>query len=251
MAAHTASDTTPPDTTVLLAAGQLGTRQQVPWSKVGPGWMLATWNKTQSGPTSLLLIDPAGGRYSLDTLAAKAANSAQPDSPVAWSGDGQRALLDSETTSSNVAVLNLQTGTQTRFSLGSGVSPIGFTRPDGLAILADAASSTNHPRLERFSLTGALQQTYPASFTGGGYYNGDSAVYSPDGTQLAVSTSGAMELMSNGGKVIRALPVSSSANTARRCAGGAPLRCWPCALRRTRVSHSFGWCLYQGRRRGR
>jgi hypothetical protein len=215
-AAHTA-----PGATAPLTAGQQGTGQDVPWSLVGPGWMLATWNPARSGgATTLFLIDPAGGRYSLDAWPAEAGNSPQPDRLVAWSGDGQRALLDSELYPSHVEVLNLRTGAATRFSLGPGTSPLGFTRPDGLAILADAGTNPARPRLERFSLTGTLEQTYPASFTGGGYYNGVSGVYSPDGTELAVSTSSAIELMSNDGQVIRALPVGPSLGNC------APVRWW-------------------------
>jgi TolB protein len=103
------------------------------------------------------------------------------------------------------------------------VDPRGFTTPDGLAILADADSESAHPRLERFSLTGALEQAYPATFSGGGYYQGFQAAYSPDGTELAVATSASMELMSNDGKVIRALPVSRSATFC------TPVRWWTTA----------------------
>jgi TolB protein len=119
-----------------------------------------------------------------------------------------------------VTVLDLQTGTSTEFSLGAGAKPLGFTAPDGLAILAEADANPARPRLERFSLTGAIQQAYPVSFTGGRYYNGGSAVYSPHGTELAVSTSSAIELVSNDGRVIRSLPVSPSVGNC------TPLRWW-------------------------
>ena len=199
-----------------LAAGQQGTRPDVPWSRVGPGWMLATRSAARSGGTAtLFLIDPAGGRYRLATLPA---SPARPDYLVDWSGQGQRALLDNSSSPSHVEVLNLRTGQGARFSLGSRVSPRGFSTPGGLAILASTGGA--RPRLERFSLTGTLQQTYPASFTGGAYFDGNAAVYAPDGNEVAVSTSSAMELISNGGHVIRALPVNSSA---RDC---TPVRWW-------------------------
>jgi TolB protein len=220
-AASTLAAPAAPSPPALLTAGQQGTRQDVPWSQVGPGWILATRSPVRpGGATTVFLIDPAGGRYSLDTLPAEAANSPEPDHLVAWSGDGERALLDSDLYSSHVAVLNLRTGTAAQLSLGSGVSPLGFTTPDGLAILAEASTDPARPHLERFSLSGALEQAYPASFSGGGYYNGISAVYSPDGTELAVSTSAAMELMSNDGQVIRALSVGPSATNC------APVRWW-------------------------
>lgn len=46
---------------------------------------------------------------------------------MAWSGDGQRALLDDNQYPSHVTVLNLRTGTAAQLSLGSGVRPLGFT----------------------------------------------------------------------------------------------------------------------------
>jgi hypothetical protein len=217
----------------LLSAGQQGTSAQVPWSQVGPGWMLAAWNpdkpsgaKNELGnpvedptPTTLFLVDPAGGRYSVDTLPVQPANSPRPDYLAAWSGDGQRALLDTAS-SGNAAVVNLPTGTSSSFSLGTGVNPLGFTSPDGLAILAnDSAANPSRPRLERFSLTGELEHVFPATFTGDRYYSG-SAVESPDGTELAVSTSGPMELMTNDGQPVRSLPVSASATSC------TPLRWW-------------------------
>ncbi|HEY1919728.1 MAG TPA: hypothetical protein VGH27_29505 [Streptosporangiaceae bacterium] len=218
----------------LLATGQQGTSAQVPWSQVGPGWMLAAWNpdkpsgvKSPEGfeeqeptPTTVFLVDPAGGRYAVDTLPAQAPSSTQPDNVLAWSGNGQRALLGNAS-SPNVSVVNLPAGAASEFSLGAGVSPLGFTAPDGLAILANAGGANgDRPKLERFSLTGQLEHVYPSTFAGGRYYNGSAAVESPDGTQIALSTSGPIELMSNDGQLIRSLPVSASASSC------APLRWW-------------------------
>jgi hypothetical protein len=232
----------------VLPAGQQGTAAQVPWSQVGPGWTLSAWNPDKpSGkrsplggeeqdptPTTLFLVDPAGGRYAMDTLPVPAPGSAQPDALLGWSGDGQRALLDNSM-SSDVAVVDLSTGTSQEFSLGAGTRALGFTSPDGLAILANAGSNPSRPRLERFSLTGQLEHVYPSTFTGGHYYNGSDAVESPSGTQLAVSTSGPVELMANDGQVIRSLPVSASAGSC------VPLRWWSQAdLLATCMSASTG-----------
>ena len=68
---------------VLLGAGQVGARAAVPWRKVGPGWALADYSATSTGlsgplklgPTTLYLVDPMGGRYSLITWAAKSSAS--------------------------------------------------------------------------------------------------------------------------------------------------------------------------------
>ncbi len=202
-----------------LAAGQQGTRQQVPWVQVGPGWILAEWSPTLTGSaTSLFLIDPAGGRYLLDTFPAKPPAPA-PTILVGWSGDGQRALLTSGGASTTMEVLNLRTLASTTFGL-TNASAVGFTAPDGLAILINASlNDAGQTQLERVSLTGQLQQPYPASFVPGGSYN-ESALYSPDGTEVAVGTSAGIELMSNGGQGVRYLNVSPSVQSCR------PVRWW-------------------------
>jgi TolB protein len=204
-----------------LAAGQQGSRQQIPWAQVGPGWILAEWSSAWNGAAaiSLFLIDPAGGRYLIDTFPANPTRSA-PTILEDWSGDGQRALLISSGVSPTVAVLNLRTLATTQFELTNG-SPVGFTAPDGLAIIVNVSTDgLGHTKLERVSLTGQVELSYPTSFPGGASYNG-SALYSPDGTELAVGTchvviascAAAMtgiELMTNAGQALRFLPVIAS-----------------------------------------
>jgi hypothetical protein len=201
-----------------LPAGQQGTQQQVPWAQVGPGWFLAEWlpTVTPTVPASLFLVDPAGGRYLIETLPANPSGST-PYQLVSWSGDGQRALLESVATPLAVAVLDLRTLATTELELGSGVGPIGFTKPDGLAIIAGAS---NGSVLERFSLTGQLELSYPTSFPGGGGTYQGSPLYTPDGTELAVATSTGIELISNDGQALRFLPVSPSVSSC------SPLRWW-------------------------
>jgi hypothetical protein len=134
----------------------------------------------------LFIVDPAGGRYLIETFPATSSAST-PDILVAWSGDGQRALLNSDD-GLTLAVLSLRTLATTAFGLGNGVAPIGFTAPNGLSIIANGSTGSGQ-FLERFSLTGQPELSYPASFpAGGGSYEG-SALYSPDGTELAVGTS--------------------------------------------------------------
>jgi hypothetical protein len=153
----------------------------------------------------LFLVDPSGGRYRIETLPG----TLRPDYLVAWSGDGQRALLASGSGPA-VAVLDLRTAAATEFTLGRDVTPVGFTAPDGLAIIANKSAGTRHSHLERFSLTGKLEQSYPASFPGhGGSYNG-SALYSAGGTELAAGATTGVELMTNNGQAIRFLRVNPS-----------------------------------------
>jgi hypothetical protein len=197
-----------------LPAGQQGSLQRVPWTQVGPGWILAEWQPTvtQSAQTSLFLVDPAGGRYLIETLPANPSTST-PEILVAWSGDGQRALLKSDN-GLTLAVLDLRTLATTVFGLGNGVAPIGFSAPNGLSVIANGSNGSGQ-FLERFSLTGQLELSYAVSFVPGGPYNG-SALYSPDGTELAVGTSAGIELMSNEGQGLRYLNVSPSVRS-----------CWP------------------------
>jgi hypothetical protein len=70
-----------------------------------------------------------------------------------------------------VTVLNLRTLATTRFDL-TNASPVGFTAPDGLAILVNAnVDGSGQTKLERVSLTGQVELSYPVSFVPGGAYN--------------------------------------------------------------------------------
>ncbi|HEV2374452.1 MAG TPA: hypothetical protein VGS19_20110 [Streptosporangiaceae bacterium] len=210
-----------------LAAGQVGSRQDVPWAKVGQGWLLAQWSQglpanprrrshARPVPSTLFLVDPAGGRYRIATLQPR--GSFPSASLVAWSGDGQRALLSDD---SNATVLDLRTGASTEFSLAGDVTPIGFAGPGGLGVIANVG--TANPHLERFSLTGGKELTYPTSFPGGGTYHWSDipgALYSADGSELAVSTSTGMEMVRNDGQAVRFMRVSPSVK------GCSPVRWW-------------------------
>jgi len=195
-----------------LPAGEQGTRQQVPWPKVGPGWFVAQWSRqrphvpgqpVKPKPVTLFLVDPAGGRYSLMTV-PWSSPAAMP--LVDWSGDGQRLLLQN---GASAVVLDLRSGAISQFFVGESGGPLGFTAPDGLAVLAN--SGGGHPHLERFSLTGQLQHSYPSSFGGGGRFSG-SALDTPDGTRIAVSTTAGVELLTNAGQPAGFLPVSKQVN---------------------------------------
>jgi TolB protein len=106
-------------------------------------------------------------------------------------------------------VLNLRTLTTTDFGLGPNAGNVGFTKPDGLAIFASVGTGAQ-AHVERLSLTGTVELSYPASFSGGGGPFGGSAVYSPDGTELGLGLLTGIELVSNGGQPIRFLPVNPS-----------------------------------------
>jgi TolB protein len=164
--------------------------------------------KPKAGPSTLYLVDPQGGRYSLYTWPARSARSKWYLQD--WSGDVRRALFTSAPPSGggpgreHVYQLQLRTGAATGFTLPTGVVALGYTRPHGLNILAQRGMVTS-PRskstLQRYNLTGQPQKTL-ATVT---YLAG--AAYQPAGAELAAGSLHGLELISNAGGIIRSLPV--------------------------------------------
>jgi hypothetical protein len=116
-AAHdaTGSPTSSTSTSAATAPAAHGVEapiETVPWSQVGPGWMLATWSPVSGGSpgeppapgepspgtatTTLYLVDPAGGRYAITTFPPPG-DRAGPQL-VDWSGDGSQALFYARST---------------------------------------------------------------------------------------------------------------------------------------------------------
>ncbi len=148
---------------------------------------------------------------------------------VAWSGDAKRALLTSYAGANEVVTeVDLVSGSIVgSFSLSAsatlmpspGFSYIGFTRPDGLAILLATRSGAGDVSLARLSPDGTTQLTYPSAFaTVGGFSGG--FLSAPDGLQLVLGATGGLAVVENDGKVAAQLPVPG--------AGGActPVRWW-------------------------
>lgn len=205
----------------MLAAGKTGQRSAVPWSLVGSGWALAefsTATPAASGATSgsgtytTYLVDPEGGKYEIATSSGSTASLL-----MAWSGDAKTALLSTPAgTGASYSLLNVATGQLSPLSLPSGVRAVGFTRPDGLNILAVRQGSARL-RLERYSLTGAFQRSL-GSLPGksgtvwppGGCSYG-CALSSPDGlTDVWGIFGDEMQLLDNAGGLIRKLHVPGS-----------------------------------------
>jgi hypothetical protein len=203
----------------MLGAGQVGSRAEVPWAKVGPHWALALYSASHGGDgtpykhgaSTLYLVDPEGGRYSLESWSARSTGSQMI--LQAWSGDGSRALLYSmadtgsgATTGTITAVhqVQLRTGAITSFRLPENVSVVGYTRPDGLNVLAEKWASDGQSgkvTLLRYNLAGHLQKTLATGRDIG------VVAYQPAGASIAVGTLRGLELVSNQGGVIRTLPV--------------------------------------------
>jgi hypothetical protein len=199
----------------MLAAGRTGRRSAIPWSLVGDGWALAEVSTAQplanglasgSGRYTTYLVDPLGGKYAIATWSGSAAPQL-----VAWSGDGKKALFGPPANSTGTGgaaggyrLLHVSTGRFTNLPLPSGVSPVGFTRPDGLNILAVQQKGGSFS-LERYDLFGAFtgkvgalpskHGTWPADGCGYGC-----ALSSPDGDYDVFGTfANQMQLFSNSG----------------------------------------------------
>jgi Tol biopolymer transport system component len=175
-------------------------------TSVGAGWTLAEYSAStvvsggtarKAGATTLYLVSPQGVKKTLYRWAASQTNWSLLD----WSGDKSRALFTG-TTSNIVGQLVLATGKFSTIQLPTGTVALSYSRPDGAAILGVQQNSSG-VKLLRFDLNGKLEQTLasgPANST-------DNAIYSPDGTTLAVNGAKALELVKNSGGVARSLPV--------------------------------------------
>jgi hypothetical protein len=235
-AVHNASGSPAPSTSTTVAPaapaaahGVEAAISDVPWSTVGPGWMLAMWSPVtphhpgeqpapdepsrDSATTTLYLVDPAGNRYAITTFPPPG-NKAGPEL-IDWSGDGSHALFLSEGYGSSTAFsVDLHTGAQTTIPVNGHPR---YTRPDGNTILVSTSFNGDVPAtLKRIDPTGKAQLTYPTDQLGGAGQFSGSYLESLDGTQLvlgtadlgndAVSTSdNSLVVMGNDGKVIRTL----------------------------------------------
>ena len=186
----------------------------MPWSQVGAGWVLAQYTSAPaggggSGPETLYLVSPNGTRYQL----ARWPNWRSAPQLVGWSPDGQRALFQVFSGKGGTEVLTLATGQVSTFVLTGGASPIGFTTPRGLNIVAGQPSGSG-TSLARYSLSGELLQRLGYSADGG-------VLYAPSGTEFATGTSTGLKLVGNDGALLKNLPVrGTSANSCN------PVRWW-------------------------
>jgi len=205
----------------MLAGGQQGSTSDVPWSLIGPGWILATVSASSPNtrtppPETMYLVDPQGGRYDLGPAPTGA-------SLADFSGDGTHALFATANgTSETATVVGLQSGSVNSFEVTGGqYNPsVRFTNPDGQALLTDdvPAQSGLIPA-QRLNLTGSVQVTFPSTFPGVAAETGG-LLESPDGTKLVFSTQSGDELVSNSGQVISTIPTPAGQ---KYC---SPVRWW-------------------------
>ena len=186
----------------------------VPWSHVGPGWVLAQYTTAapeggKAGPVTLYLISPGGARYQL----ARWPDSRTAPGLVAWSPDGKRALFQVFSGQGSVEQLTLATGRMTTFVMPGTASPIGYTTPKGLNIVAGRPSGSG-TILAQYNLSGRLVQSL-------GYSTDGAVLYAPSGAEFVTGASHGLKLVSNHGSLIRQLPVpKTGTNTC------SPVRWW-------------------------
>jgi hypothetical protein len=245
-AAHDPSSNPTPSTATSAPApaapaaahGVEATINDVPWSKVGPGWTLATWSPVtarqpgenpapgegdpKTADTTLYLVDPGGNRYAISTFSGDDARLNLTD----WSGDGSHALFAD---GSKVISVDLHTGEQTTIPAQGYPS---YTRPDGKALRVSTRFSGKQPgTLKRVDFAGNVQQTYPTEELGGAGLFSGSYLEAPDGSQLVLATSNhgnelvprsddSLVVVGNDGRIIRTLP------TPMQNADCTPVRWW-------------------------
>ena len=201
------------------ASGETSAAAKVPWPLVGPGWVLDTYSTgtaAKPAPTTLYLASPAGAKYPL--LSWPVSGTPAPFLE-AWAGDKTEALLGLDSASGmpdGYGELDLMTGRMTRVAFADAATlPLGYTRPDGQQILGVTQRGSDYI-VARYTQAGALVQTLATG------PDAADAVYSPDGTALAVTAPGGVRLVSNAGGVLRNLPVPGA--TAKSAC--QPVRWW-------------------------
>jgi TolB protein len=211
-AARSSSQSTPGTTTTQVA------QPRGPLASVGKGWTLAEYSASTSfdstpskaGGTTLYLVSPQGTRQTLYHWAAAKESGWRL---IDWSGDKARALFAGQSPSS-VGQLVLATGKFTTFTLPAGTQAISYSRPDGTAILATQQASSGD-KILRYDLSGKLEKTLAS----GPQNAANVAVYSPDGTALAVNGAKGVEEVTNSSGAVRSLPSPSGATC-------QPVRWW-------------------------
>ncbi len=184
----------------------------------GAGWTLAEYSAAavsegtvgQAGATTLYLVSPQGSKQVLyHWPAAGQARWRLTD----WSGDKSRALFVGSAPNS-VGQLVLATGKFTSFTLPAGTQAISYSRPQGTAVLA-AQQASSGDKIVRYDLTGHLEKTLAS----GPQNAANVAVYSPDGTAMAVNGAEGIAEVTNSSGATRSLPAPAGATC-------QPVRWW-------------------------
>jgi TolB protein len=183
---------------------------------VGLGWSVAEYSASSvptakhkvKGKTTLYAVSPNGQKYAFYSWPAGANTGPGAYLLVDWSGDGQRVLVRNGY--NKFEEISLATGKVVNsFKLPSYALAIGYTRPDGLNILAVG----NLGSVRRYDLTGKLTKILTKTSNG--------VIDSPDGKTVIVGTRYGLNVLSNDvGAVVKKLhaPIAVS--------GCSPVRWW-------------------------
>jgi hypothetical protein len=204
----------------LLGANQQADRSAVPWSQVDAGWTVALWTAAtltsrqemiKIRPETVYLVNPIGGRYLITTLDGNVTLRLAD-----WSTDVRTALLIREGgKSSEVIRLDLASGKVQSFSAAGKVRFAKFTKPSGQAILLERAGVG----IERVSLAGAHQLTYPVSRTTD-TATSSHPLSSPDGRTLVLDSDHGLVVRAEDGTLRRTIAPPKGATTC------SPLKWW-------------------------
>lgn len=204
----------------LLGANQQADRSTIPWRQVDAGWTVALWTAatltseqqiTKVRPQTVFLVNPIGGRYMITTL------SGDHSLVLAdWSTDVRTALLIRQgATSTTVIRLDLSSGQMRSFSAVGKVRFAKFTKPSGAAILLERQGAG----IERVSLAGAHQLTYPKSRTTD-LLTFSHPLSSPDGRLLVLDSDHGLVVRAEDGSLRRTIAPPKGATAC------SPLQWW-------------------------
>jgi TolB protein len=203
-----------------LASNQQADRSTIPWSQVGAGWTVALWTAatltsqqemTKVRPQTVYLVNPIGGRYLITTLDGNVTLQLAD-----WSTDVRTALLTrSGAKSIEVIRLDLSSGRTQSFTAAGTVRVAKFTKPSGAAILLDRDGAV----IERVSLSGAHQLTYPKSRTEE-FIPSNHLLSSPDGRTLVFTSDHGLVVRAENGTLRRAIAPPKGATAC------SPLQWW-------------------------
>lgn len=229
---------TSPTAAQAAAHGVEAAINTIPWTQVGPGWLLATWSPVpgrsagppppgqptlQTATTTLYLVDPAGGRYPITTFPPPGQG---PSARLAdWSGDGSHALFSAYTPAASstytITTVDLRSGAQASFTVDNASSGFDvvprYARPEGKAVLLAKSNDAESAWLKRVDLAGKPELTYPVEKDFQGSY-----LSTPDGTQLVLGVASGLSVIGNDGTAGKALPIAGAKNC-------APTRWWDTA----------------------
>lgn len=185
----------------LLGDGQERPGTDVPWSQVGPGWVLAVYaafplGEGGQGPQTLYLVDPAGGRYVLDRSRVTGYHATQLED---WSAAARRALV--RVPSSEIDLASGKPVSLGNPSLDAAI----FSQPAGDAIISPSFPGAGPGQLDELEPTGR-KVLATGSFLAW-------PAYAPGDATLAIGERNGVALVKTGGGLLRWLrvPVSGDA----------------------------------------